>query len=117
MPGRSTAPATGTALEAAVADLAEGLRLDVRRKVRVGRRLWGSIRHIDVVATDPRSRKTLGIECKYQGAKGTAEEKLPALINDISAWPIPPKPCRRRWRWCPGYPAGIPRNRCPWWRR
>lgn len=30
----------------------------------------------------------LGIECKYQSIKGTAEEKIPTLIQDIDAWPI-----------------------------
>ena len=39
--------------------------------------------------THPQTRKTLGIECKYQGVPGTAEEKIPSVINDIAAWPIP----------------------------
>ena len=33
--------------------------------------------------------KTLGVECKFQGVGGSAEEKVPATIQDISAWPIP----------------------------
>jgi hypothetical protein len=33
--------------------------------------------------------KTLGIECKYQGGGGSVEEKVPATIQDIAAWPIP----------------------------
>ena len=39
--------------------------------------------------THPQTRKTLGIECKFQGVRGTAEEKIPATIKDIEAWPIP----------------------------
>ena len=39
--------------------------------------------------THPQSRKTLGLECKFQGVRGTAEEKIPATIKDIEAWPIP----------------------------
>jgi hypothetical protein len=31
----------------------------------------------------------LGIECKYQGSTGTAEEKIPTTLQDIAAWPIP----------------------------
>ena len=38
---------------------------------------------------DPQTRKTLGVECKYQGGGGSAEEKIPSTIQDIEAWPIP----------------------------
>ena len=37
----------------------------------------------------PDSGRSLGIECKYQGVSGSAEEKIPATIQDIAAWPIP----------------------------
>ena len=89
MPGRGTAPNSGATLEREVEELVKGLGLEARRRVRVGRRLWGNVREIDVVATDPRTRKTLGLECKFQAGRGTAEEKLPSLIKDIEAWPIP----------------------------
>jgi hypothetical protein len=65
------------------------LGLDVRTEVRVGRRLWGAVRCIDVIVTRPDTGKTLGIECKFQGIGGSAEEKVPATIQDIAAWPIP----------------------------
>ena len=39
-----------------------------------------------MVWKDPDRR--LGIECKFQKDKGTAEEKIPTLIQDIDAWPI-----------------------------
>ncbi|MBI4498986.1 MAG: hypothetical protein HY689_13930 [Chloroflexi bacterium] len=89
MPGRSAAPLSGRDLEDTVARLAEGLGLEVRRGVRVGRRLWGAERVIDLVLTESVQRKRLGVECKFQGARGTAEEKIPATISDIAAWPIP----------------------------
>jgi len=89
MSGRSTAPSGGEALELQVAALAERLGLEVRRQVKVGRRLWGAERRIDVVVTEPQSRRRLGLECKYQSVPGTAEEKIPTTIQDISAWPIP----------------------------
>ena len=38
---------------------------------------------------ESKSRKTLGVECKYQGGGGSAEEKIQATIQDIDAWPIP----------------------------
>ena len=39
--------------------------------------------------TEPTSRRRLGVECKYQRVSGSAEEKIPAIIQDIAAWPIP----------------------------
>ena len=89
MPGRQRAITTGQGLTNQVAALGAYLGLDVRQQVRVGRRLWGAIRRIDVVLTEPKTRRTLGLECKYQASKGTAEEKIPSTVDDIRAWPIP----------------------------
>jgi len=89
MPGKGLAVANGDELVKAVAELSRQLGLEYREQVRVARRIWGAIRHIDVVITHPQTRKTLGVECKFQGVTGTAEEKIPAIINDIAAWPIP----------------------------
>src|SRR6185369_8778687 len=80
---------SGDALELEVAALAGRLGLEARRQVKVGRRLWGAERRIDVVVTDPISRRRVGLECKFQGVAGTAEEKIPTTIQDIAAWPIP----------------------------
>ncbi len=52
------------------------------------RRVWGAKRRIDVVLKHPETRVSLGVECKYQGGSGSAEEKIPATIEDIRAWPI-----------------------------
>lgn len=89
MPGKGLAVSNGDELVQAVATLAASLGLETRQQVRVARRIWGAIRHIDVVLTHPQTRKTLGIECKFQGVPGTAEEKIPSVISDIAAWPIP----------------------------
>lgn len=89
MPGRARAVANGDELTKAVVDLGRELGLEPMEQVRVARRIWGAERFIDVVLTHPQSRKTLGIECKFQGVRGTAEEKIPATIKDIEAWPIP----------------------------
>lgn len=89
MPGKAVAVSSGNALKEIVSEIGAGLGLAARQEVRVGRRLWGAERLIDVVLTDPTTRKSLGIECKYQGGSGSAEEKIPTTIRDIEAWPIP----------------------------
>jgi hypothetical protein len=89
MPGRATAVANGDDLVKAVIALASPLNLQAKEQVRVARRIWGAVRKIDVVLTEPTTRKRLGIECKFQGTQGTAEEKVPSTIQDIAAWPIP----------------------------
>src|SRR5258708_39509404 len=89
MAGKGLAVSNGDELVKAVAGLAATLGLDSKQQVRVARRIWGAVRHIDIVLTHPQTRKTLGIECKFQSVAGTAEEKIPAVIHDIAAWPIP----------------------------
>jgi len=89
MAGRARAVASGDQLAQAVVELGVELGLEVRQQFRVARRIWGALRRIDVVLIDPQTRKTLGVECKYQAVGGTAEEKIPATIQDIDAWPIP----------------------------
>lgn len=81
-------PAAGKGLERACAQLGRDLGLEVRTQVKVGRRIWGPERRIDLVVRDQDLRRQLGIECKHQNTRGTAEEKIPATIEDISAWPI-----------------------------
>jgi hypothetical protein len=89
MPGKQQAVSNGNDLVKAVARLAGELGLEAKEQVKVARRIWGAERNIDIVLTDTNSRKRLGVECKFQDTRGTAEEKIPATIKDISAWPIP----------------------------
>ena len=89
MPGRALAVANGDELAQAVARLGRDLGLESMEQLKVARRIWGAERYIDVVLTHPQTRKTLGVECKFQAVRGTAEEKIPATIKDIEAWPIP----------------------------
>ncbi len=89
MPGRGTAPRKGEELKQRVVKLAISLDLKAETEVRAARRLWGAKRRIDVLLTHVPTRKVLGIECKYQGTSGSAEEKIPATIKDIEYWPIP----------------------------
>lgn len=88
MPGMASAVQSGLDLERVVADIATGLGLQVQHQVAVGRRIWGAQRKIDLVVKHPETRLSLGLECKYQGTSGSAEEKIPATIEDIRAWPI-----------------------------
>lgn len=89
MAGKGTAPRHGEELKHKVVELGKKLGLEVETEVKAARRLWGSKRHIDVVYTQPQTRKKLGIECKTQAGSGTAEEKVLATIKDIQSWPIP----------------------------
>ena len=88
MAGRSKAVASGNDLRDQVAELGRALGLDVETEVSVGRRVWGARRRIDVVLKHPETRVSLGVECKFQAGRGSAEEKIPATLEDIRAWPI-----------------------------
>ena len=88
MAGKAQAVESGNILRDRVAAVGESLGLEADMEVSVGRRIWGARRRIDVVLKDRTTRVSLGIECKYQGSKGSAEEKIPATIEDINAWPI-----------------------------
>lgn len=88
MAGKGTAPKSGAELKNRVVELADKLGLQADIEVVAARRLWGAKRYIDVVLTHKETGKKLGIECKYQGVGGSAEEKIPSTINDINHWPI-----------------------------
>ena len=70
MPGGVQAVSNGQGLERAVARIADEMGLSVARQVRVGRRLWGPVRKIDLVVRYGDSGRSLGIECKFQGGAG-----------------------------------------------
>jgi hypothetical protein len=89
MPGKATAVHNGDELVKEVIKIAKKLGLETKEQFHVARRIWGANRRIDAVLVEAKSRKTLGVECKYQGGGGSAEEKIPATIQDIEAWPIP----------------------------
>ena len=89
MAGRALAVSNGDELTRLVVALGHELGLEAKEQVKVARRIWGAERRIDVVLIHPATRKTLGLECKFQSVGGSAEEKIPATIKDIDAWPIP----------------------------
>lgn len=88
MPGRAEAVRSGKDLENVVKAIGDKLNLEVKKQVKVGKRIWGKSRYIDVVLIHPETRRSIGLECKFQKTPGTAEEKIPATIQDIKAWPI-----------------------------
>lgn len=88
MAGKAKAVESGVELRDRVAELGRSLGLEAETEVSVGRRVWGAKRRIDVVLRHPETRRSLGIECKYQGTQGSAEEKIAGTIEDIRAWPI-----------------------------
>jgi hypothetical protein len=78
----------GNDLVSKIVELGTKLGLETKEEYNVAKRIWGANRNIDVILLEPKTRKVLGIECKYQKTSGTIEEKLPATIEDIKAWPI-----------------------------
>lgn len=88
MPGRALAVTNGDELKQGVIATAAGLGLLAEPEVKVGRRIWGAKRFIDVVLTRRETGLKLGVECKYQSVGGSAEEKIPAILADIRAWPV-----------------------------
>jgi hypothetical protein len=88
MMGKGTTSRNGKELEARVVELAEQLGLEAKTGVKATYRVWGTKRNIDVVIVQEKTGKSLGIECKYQGARETDEDKILAVIEDIKFWPI-----------------------------
>lgn len=71
-----------------IVDLATALQLNVRENYRLGRRIWGATRSIDIIISNPKNTQSLGIECKYQYHRGSIQDKILATLQDIDTWPI-----------------------------
>lgn len=63
--------------------------LVVHREVSLGKSIIGKNRKIDLLCVHTVSRRALGIECKYQGSQGTADEKIPYTLADLEAMHVP----------------------------
>ncbi len=63
--------------------------LCVYREVSLGKSIIGKNRKIDILAVHKSSSRALGIECKYQGVSGTADEKIPYTLDDLEAMHVP----------------------------
>jgi hypothetical protein len=65
------------------------LGLQVYTEVAQGKTIIGKNRRLDVFVLRPRDQVALGLECKYQGTKGTTDEKIPYALQDLEAMWIP----------------------------
>jgi hypothetical protein len=61
----------------------------VYREVNLGKTIIGKDRQIDVFVVRPSDQKALAIECKYQDALGSVDEKIPYALDDLRALWIP----------------------------
>ena len=65
------------------------LGLDYRRKLTVGKTVYGRDREVDVLFRDARNGNRLAVEAKYQRVAGTADEKLPYAVLNLQTLPLP----------------------------
>ena len=61
----------------------------VYREVNLGKTIIGKDRQIDVFVVRPSDQKALAIECKYQDALGSVDEKIPYALDDLAALWVP----------------------------
>ena len=65
------------------------LGLDYRRRLTVGKTIYGKDREVDVLFRDARNGNRLAVEAKYQRVAGTADEKLPYAVLNLATLPLP----------------------------
>lgn len=63
--------------------------LVVYREVNLGKTIIGKDRQIDVFVVRPADQKAIAIECKYQDALGSVDEKIPYALLDLEALWVP----------------------------
>lgn len=63
--------------------------LVVYREVNLGKTIIAKDRQIDVFCVRPSDQKALAIECKYQDALGSVDEKIPYALDDLAALWVP----------------------------
>jgi len=59
--------------------------IKIYREVAVGKSIIGKNRKIDIVLISENQNESFAIECKFQGAQGTVDEKIPYAIDDLRA--------------------------------
>jgi hypothetical protein len=75
--------------ERLIALVGVSLGLDYRRRLTVGKTIYGKDREVDVLFRDARNGNRLAIEAKYQRVTGTADEKLPYAVLNQATLPLP----------------------------
>jgi hypothetical protein len=91
-PVQSTPPLTSnqyTDVVASYVSLVYRLRgISVYREVFAGKSIIGKNRRLDILLVCKATNRAFAIECKYQAGQGTADEKIPYALEDISHLPI-----------------------------
>src|SRR5205814_9387400 len=75
--------------ERVIALVGLSLGLDCRRRLTVGKTIYGKDREVDVLFRDARNGNRLAVEAKYQRVTGTADEKLPYAALNLPTLPLP----------------------------
>jgi PD-(D/E)XK nuclease superfamily domain len=63
--------------------------IQVFEEVNVGTSIIGKQRRVDLFVLSPGERKAFALECKYQDVSGTADEKIPYTLQDLTALRMP----------------------------
>jgi hypothetical protein len=63
--------------------------LVVYREINLGKTIIAKDRQIDVFVMRPADQKAIAIECKYQDALGSVDEKIPYALDDLEALWVP----------------------------
>ena len=75
--------------ERLIALIGLSIGLDYRRRLTVGKTVYGRDREVDVLFRDARNGNRLAVEAKYQRVAGTADEKLPYAVLNLQTLPLP----------------------------
>lgn len=84
-----TVELTSGEFERLIALIGVSLGLDYRRRLTVGKTVYGRDREVDVLFRDNRNGNRLAVEAKYQRVAGTADEKLPYAVLNLKTLPLP----------------------------
>jgi len=63
--------------------------LVVYTEVSLGKTIIGKARRVDVFVVREQDQRAIALECKYQGVKGTTDEKISYALHDLGALRIP----------------------------
>ena len=63
--------------------------LVVYREVNLGKTIIAKDRQIDVFVVRPSDQRALALECKYQDAVGSVDEKISYALDDLAALWVP----------------------------
>ena len=59
--------------------------IEVYREISIGKSIIGKNRRIDALVICHKSNHAVALECKFQGSRGTVDEKIPYALQDIAA--------------------------------